>query len=129
VAKGSNPFRPAYSSKKAREEKTIAATPSKKHYDILGHKLVPDHMILSEKERKELLTRFKIRAEQLPRIQVNDPAAVAVDAKPGNILKVKRKSPTAKYTTAYRLVVESEASESSIFTEPSEDFSISSEEM
>lgn len=86
-------------------------------------------MILSEKERKDLLTRFKIRAEQLPRILANDPAAVAVDAKPGNIIKIKRKSPTAKYTTAYRLVVESEASESSIFTEPSEDFSMSSDEM
>ncbi len=86
-------------------------------------------MILSEKERKDLLTRFKIRAEQLPRILANDPAAVAVDAKPGNIIKVKRKSPTAKYTTAYRLVVESEASELSIFTEPSEDFSMSSDEM
>jgi DNA-directed RNA polymerase subunit H len=86
-------------------------------------------MILSEKERKELLTRFKIRAEQLPRILSTDPTAVAVEAKPGNIIKIKRKSPTAKYTTAYRLVVESEASESSIFAEPSEDFSISSEEM
>jgi DNA-directed RNA polymerase subunit H len=86
-------------------------------------------MILSEKERKELLTRFKIRAEQLPRILATDPAAVAVEAKPGNIIKIKRKSPTAKYTTAYRLVVESEASESSIFAEPSEDFSISSDEM
>ena len=86
-------------------------------------------MILSEKERKDLLTKYKIRAEQLPRILVTDPAAAAVDAKPGNIIKIKRKSPTAKYTTAYRLVVESEASESSIFTEPSEDFSASSEEM
>jgi hypothetical protein len=58
-----------------------------------------------------------------------DPAVVAIEAKPGQIIKIRRKSRTAKFTTAYRLVVETESMESSIFAEPGEDFSMSSEEM
>jgi DNA-directed RNA polymerase subunit H len=84
---------------------------------------------LSEKEKKELLEEYDIRADQLPRILANDPAVISAGAKPGQIVKIIRKSPTAKYATAYRLVVESDTSESFVFTEPSEEFSSSSEEM
>jgi DNA-directed RNA polymerase subunit H len=127
VAKGSNPFRPAFPQKGTQEECSIAAPP-KKYYDILGHKLVPDHTILSEKEKKELLEKYEIRPDQLPRILANDPAVISAGAKPGQIIKITRKSPTAKYATAYRLVVESDTSESFVFAEPSEEFSAVSEE-
>jgi len=59
----------------------------------------------------------------------NDPAVISARAKPGQIVKIIRKSPTAKYATAYRLVVESDTSESVTFPEPSEEFSTASEEM
>ena len=115
--------------KERTQEECTIAVPPKKYYDILGHKLVPDHTILSEKEKKELLEKYNIRPDQLPRILATDPAALSTGAKPGQIIKIIRKSPTAKYTTAYRLVVESDTVESFSFTEPSEEFSISSEEM
>ncbi|DAC73229.1 MAG TPA: DNA-directed RNA polymerase subunit H [Thermoplasmata archaeon] len=105
------------------------AAPPKKYYDILGHKLVPEHTILSEKEKKELLVEYNIRPDQLPRILTNDPAVISTGAKPGQIVKIIRKSPTAKYATAYRLVVESDTSESFVFAEPSEEFSTPSEEI
>ena len=95
----------------------------------MGHKLVPDHTILTEKEKKELLEKYDIRPDQLPRILANDPAVISTGAKPGQIIKITRKSPTAKYATAYRLVVESDTSESFVFAEPTEEFSATSEEM
>jgi DNA-directed RNA polymerase subunit H len=94
----------------------------------LGHTLVPEHIILSEKEKKELLKEYGIRPDQLPRIFANDPAVISVGAKPGQILKIIRISPTAKSATAYRLVVKSDISESFAFTEPSEEFITVSEE-
>jgi DNA-directed RNA polymerase subunit H len=90
---------------------------------------VPEHTILSEKEKKELLEKYEIRPEQLPRILANDPAVVSIEAKPGQIVKIIRKSPTAKYSTAYRLVVESDTTESFVFAEPSEEISVASDEM
>lgn len=71
---------------------------------------------------------YNITPDQLPRILANDPAVISTGAKPGQIVKIIRKSPTAKYATAYRLVVESDTSESFIFAEPTEEFSTPSEE-
>jgi DNA-directed RNA polymerase subunit H (RpoH/RPB5) len=84
---------------------------------------------LSDKEKKELLEKYSIRPDQLPRILATDPAALSIGAKPGQIIKIHRDSRTAKKTTAFRLVVESDTVESFSFAEPSEEFSISSEEM
>ena len=71
-----------------------------------------------------------MRTENLPRILSTDPASVSIGAKPGQVIKILRKSPTAKYTVAYRLVVESEnMGEVSSFAEPSEEFTVSSEEI
>ena len=45
-----------------------------------------------------------------------DPVIFSIGAKPGQIIKVVRKSQTAKYATAYRIVIESENSERGTFT-------------
>jgi hypothetical protein len=76
------------------------------------------------------LEKYEIKPDQLPRILANDPAVQSIGAKPGQVVKIIRKSPTAKSATAYRLVIESDTTESFVFAEPSsEDFSPVSEEM
>ena len=81
--------------------------PEKKQLNIMHHKLVPIHEIISEKEQKELMEKYKITPDQLPKILNTDPVSVFIGAKPGQIVKIIRKSHTAREAVAYRLVVES----------------------
>jgi len=87
---------------------TIATT-DKKHYDIMSHILVPLHTILSEKEAKEILEKYQTTQDHLPKLLHTDPAAIAIDAKPGDIVKIVRNSITAQEAIVYRLVIESES--------------------
>jgi len=75
-------------------------------FDIFQHKLVPKQEILTEEERTELLSKFRVQPYQLPQISSVDPTVKAIGAKPGDVLRVIRKSPTAGEHTAYRYVVE-----------------------
>jgi DNA-directed RNA polymerase subunit H len=74
-------------------------------FDIFEHDLVPKHEILKENERKKLLEQFKVQPYQLPQIKASDPAVKVIGAKPGDILRIIRKSPTAGEHIAYRYVV------------------------
>lgn len=75
-------------------------------FDIFEHALVPLHEILGEKEKKQLLVQYKVKPYQMPQIKSTDPAVKAIGAKPGDILKVTRRSSTAGEHTTYRYVVE-----------------------
>ena len=75
-------------------------------FNVLNHELVPKHELLSEQETTAMLQKYSIVKEQLPKIRANDPAVQVVDAKPGQIVKIIRNSPTAGTFTAFRLVVE-----------------------
>jgi DNA-directed RNA polymerase subunit H len=75
-------------------------------FDLFEHKLVPKHEILTEEEKEQLLAQYKVHPYQLPQIKSSDPSVKAIDAKPGDILRVIRKSPTAGIHIAYRYVVE-----------------------
>jgi DNA-directed RNA polymerase subunit H len=75
--------------------------------DIMQHKFVPKHSILSEEEAKKVLKHYNIKPMQLPKILVSDPCAQIIGAQVGNILKIERKSPTAEVSYAYRVVINS----------------------
>jgi len=79
---------------------------AKKSFTIFDHVLVPEHRVLSEEEKGELLKKYNIKPSQLPQIKTSDPAVQALDAKPGDIIEIKRKSPTAGVYYYYRIVVE-----------------------
>jgi DNA-directed RNA polymerase subunit H len=76
-------------------------------FNIMNHDLVPLHKIVSEKEKTELLKKYNIEPNQLPKILNTDPVSISIGAKPGQIVKIIRNSHTAKEAIAYRLVVES----------------------
>lgn len=75
-------------------------------FDIFKHELVPKHSILSKDEVEDLLRRYHVKKYQLAKIVDQDPAAVAIGAKPGDIVRIVRKSPTAGLAVFYRVVVE-----------------------
>ena len=75
-------------------------------FDIFEHALVPMHEILGEKEKEQLLAQYKVQPYHMPQIKATDPAVKAIGAKPGDILKITRKSATAGEHVAYRYVVE-----------------------
>jgi len=68
--------------------------------------MVPLHALVPDEEVPSVLGRYGIQKEQLPKIRSNDPAAKVIGAKPGQVVKITRKSPTAGEAIAYRLVVE-----------------------
>jgi len=78
----------------------------KQTFNVLNHVLVPRHILLTEEEAEELLERYHVKPYQLPYIKASDPAAKAIGAKPGDIIKVIRRSPTAGEAVAYRYVME-----------------------
>ncbi|MCS7111211.1 MAG: DNA-directed RNA polymerase subunit H [Ignisphaera sp.] len=72
---------------------------------ILEHELVPKHVIVDINEGIKILKQYGIKPEQLPWLRASDPVARAIGAKPGDIVKIIRKSPTGGEVIAYRYVV------------------------
>ena len=93
--------------KQCQKKKKIELLPkSFPVFDIFEHDLVPRHEILSEKEREQLLAQYKVQPYQIPQIKATDPAVKVIGAKPGDILRIIRKSQTAGEYISYRYVVE-----------------------
>ena len=76
----------------------------KTKYDVTKHALVPKHVKLSDKDTKEILSRYNVVVEQLPRILKSDPAIQQLDVKEKDVIKITRPSPTNIETVFYRRV-------------------------
>jgi len=77
----------------------------KKRIKIEKHILIPQHKKLSEKEKKELLEKYKISVRELPKIRIDDPAIQSLNPKIDDVIKIIRKSQTAGESIFYRRVI------------------------
>ncbi|ABM81393.1 DNA-directed RNA polymerase subunit H [Hyperthermus butylicus] len=77
----------------------------KKKFNILEHELVPKHEVVPPEEAARIIRELGVRPEQLPWLRATDPVARAIGAKPGDIVRIYRKSPTAGEVVVYRYVV------------------------
>ncbi len=73
---------------------------------VPDHIYVPKHEIISKQEAEEILRKYNCKPTELPLILVNDPAILGLGVKPGDVIKITRKSHTAGQSFYYRYVVE-----------------------
>jgi len=80
-------------------------------FEPLNHILVPEHQLMTDEQVEELLKRYGIKLEQLPKIRRDDAAIRALELRKGEILKgsvikVIKFSETAGISVSYRLVID-----------------------
>jgi len=95
-----------YSARSSAEELGIELIPpTLPTFDIFEHALVPLHEIVSDEELAEVTKKYHAEPFQFPWIKVNDPIAIILGAKRGDVVKITQKSETAGTAISYRYVV------------------------
>lgn len=75
-------------------------------FNILGHRLVPPHRVLSEAEKIFIKTKYNvINDNQFPDIQRFDPVAQVIGIRPGEVCEIIRPSKTAISAPYYRICI------------------------
>ena len=73
---------------------------------VPNHVYVPKHEIMTKKEAEQVLKEYNCNATELPLIFVTDPAIIGLGVKPGDMIKITRKSGTSGISLYYTYVVE-----------------------
>jgi DNA-directed RNA polymerase subunit H len=79
----------------------------KKVVRISNHTYQPKHEILSKNQAEEILKKYNTKPSQLPYMMIDDKGIEDLDVRPGDIVKITRRSATAGESVYYRYVVES----------------------
>src|SRR2546422_8895525 len=93
------PKAPKAPRKKAKEEDV----PS---FKVTTHFLIPKHELLVHAEAGGVLKEFNANPSQFPYLQVTDPAAKEIGAKPGDFVRIARSGETAGQRVYYSDVEE-----------------------
>ena len=78
----------------------------KKNVMITNHIYQPKHEVLEKQEAESVLRQYNTKPSQLPYILVKDKGLEGLEARPGDIIRITRKSQTSGESVYYRYVVE-----------------------
>jgi DNA-directed RNA polymerase subunit H (RpoH/RPB5) len=73
--------------------------------NIVDHRDVPKHEVITEEEKKELLEKYHIKETNLPNILRDDAMAIYLGLTPGEVVRILRPSPTSGTYVSYRICV------------------------
>lgn len=73
-------------------------------FNVTRHKDVPQHTLLSDEEKKQVLKERKVNEAQLKKILVEDPVNRYYAGKRGQLYRITRASETAGISIEYRVV-------------------------
>jgi len=89
---------------KAPRKKKVEEEPPA--FKVTTHFLIPQHELVPREAAPEILKNYNASPNQFPYLLATDPVAKEIGAKPGDFVKVTRRSETAGQSTYYRYVVE-----------------------
>jgi len=80
-------------------------------FEVMNHALVPEHRLLSAEDVNEVVEKYSISIEELPKIKRSDACIRSLELRVGeiprgSIVKIIRRSETAGISYAYRLVID-----------------------
>lgn len=75
-------------------------------FNVTKHKLVPQHEILSETDKKEIMLKLRCNdIKKFPHILTTDPVAKYFNMKRGQLVRISRPSETVGKCVSYRIVM------------------------
>ncbi|HLC60645.1 MAG TPA: DNA-directed RNA polymerase subunit H [Candidatus Nanoarchaeia archaeon] len=78
----------------------------KQKFKVDKHILTPKHVKIADKEKAQLFEKYHITSKEMPKLLKTDSAIKELEPKPGDVIKIIRKSATAGESYFYRVVVD-----------------------
>lgn len=72
-------------------------------FNILKHTMVPNHKILNESEKNNIIKQYNIQDDNIPQISRYDPVAQVIGLRPKQYCEITRPSKTAITSLFYRI--------------------------
>jgi len=79
-------------------------TLTKPDFALFEHEMVPVHEVMPEADLSVILAKYNCDKNAFPKIKYTDSAIKFLGARPGDVVRIKRKSITAGIADYYRLV-------------------------
>jgi len=73
---------------------------------LIENQLVPKHELLDKETSENILKKYGVTRDEMPKIKASDPALGKLKADVGDIIKITRKNPFIGDSYHYRVVIE-----------------------